>query len=113
MSDATLALAYLAKKREEIARKYAKEMWVVNFNYFLSMNGLSTSALDRMVGAPPRWEAEPQFSINYTLLREHLLKKYNEDRLQNAFNAAVVVYDTEAHERFEAAAMEQGFVMSE
>jgi len=103
----------LAQVREDIARKYAKEMWVVNFNYFMSMNGLSTSALDRMVGAPPRWEAEPQYSINYTLLREHLLKKYNEDRLQNAFNAAVVVYDTEARERFERAAVEAGFVMPE
>ena len=79
----------------------------------MSMNGLSTSALDRMDGAPPRWEAEPQYSINYTLLREHLLKKYNEDRLQNAFNAAVVVYDTEARERFERAAVEAGFVMPE
>jgi len=57
--------------------------------------------------------AEPQYSINYTLLREHLLKKYNEDRLQNAFNAAVVVYDTEARERFERAAVEAGFVMPE
>ena len=106
-------MAYLAKVREDIARKYAKEMWVVNFNYFLSMNGLSTSALDRMVGAPPRWEAEPQYSINYTLLREHLLKKHNEDRLQNAFNASVVVYDKEARERFEIAAMQAGFVMPE
>ena len=105
-------MAYLAKVREDISRKYAKEMWVVNFNYFLSMNGLSTSALDRF-GAPPRWEAEPQFSINYTLLREHLLKKYNEDRLQNAFNACAVVHSAEARERFERAAMEAGFVMPE
>ena len=103
----------MAKVREDIARKYAKEMWVVNFNYFMSMNGLNSSDLDRMVGAPPRWEAEPQYSINYTLLREHLLKKYNEDRLQNAFNACAVVHSAEARERFERAARESGFVMPE
>ena len=62
---------------------------------------------------PPRWEAEPQYSINYTLLREHLLKKYNEDRLQNAFNACAVVHSAEARERFERAARESGFVMPE
>ncbi len=96
--------------REDIARKYAKDLWVVNFRYFLDMNGLNVGAWE---AGRPSWEDSPEYAINYTILREHLLNKYNEDMAQNVFNTSVVTYDTQTRERFEITTMDQGFVMPE
>ena len=101
--DATFALAYLANIKETVSRKYAKDTWVVNFKYFLN------TTFTEIRGAPSPWQSSPEYVNNYTLLREHLLNRYNAELEEIADNEKLAVSCPRACAAFELAAVMHGF----
>ena len=99
--DATFALAYLANIKEQVSRKYAKDTWVVNLQYFLN------STFTEIRGTP--WQSSPEYVNNYTLLREHLLNRYNAELEEIADNEKLAVSCPRACAAFELAAVMHGF----
>jgi hypothetical protein len=99
--DATFALAYLANIKETISRKYAKDIWVVNLQYFVN------STFTEIRGTP--WQSSPEYVNNYPLLREHLLNRYNAEMEEIAANEKLAVSCPRACAEFELAAVMHGF----
>jgi hypothetical protein len=102
--DATFALAYLANIKEMVSRKYAKDIWVVNLQYFVN----TTFTEIRGSNVAP-WQSSPEYVNNYSLLREHLLNRYNAEMEEIAGNQALAVSCPRACSAFELAAVMHGF----
>ena len=102
--DATFALAFLANVKELVARKYAKDIWTLNFRHYVNM---TFTEIHGPNAAP--WQSCPEYANNYTLLKEHLLNRFNEEMAENAANEQLAVSCPTACLAFERAAILQGF----
>lgn len=72
-----------------MSRKYAKDLWAINFNYFM-----------RTQAEPPLTHTEEE---QFKMVREHLVRKYNNDMARFAVSE-------EAMTRFKEGSAKNPFV---
>ncbi len=97
--DATFALAYISSLKETVCRKYAKDLWVINFHYFTATEVYKQTLT-------------PQQEADFTMLRTHLVQKYQSDMARYTEWEAEVVLYAESNDWFAQAGVAMGFSMT-
>jgi ABC-type transporter MlaC component len=96
--DPTFALAYISSLKETVCRKYAKDLWAINFHHFTTTE-LCGQTLT------------PEQQANFTMVRTHLVQKYQSDMARYAEWETEVVSSAVHNDWFAQGAVAMGFSM--